>query len=42
MLEGLSLTQLTYDRDRRQTAIINMLKKTVIEFWEEAEAKAET
>ncbi len=40
MLEGLSLTQLTYDRDRRQAAIISMLKKTVIEFWEEAEAKA--
>jgi len=41
MLEGLSLTPLTYDQDRREKAIIDMLKKTVIKFWEEAEEKAE-
>jgi AcrR family transcriptional regulator len=40
MLEGLSVTHLTYDRDRREHAIIDMLKKTVIQFWEDAEAKA--
>ena len=41
MLEGLSLTQLTYDRERREKAIIDLLKKTVTQFWEEAEQKAE-
>ena len=40
LLEGLSTTQLTYDRDRREQAIINLLKKTVTNFWEEAEEKA--
>jgi len=40
MLEGLSLSLLTYDRDRREQAIIDMLKRTVTKFWEEAEAKA--
>ena len=39
-LEGLSMTQLTYDRSRREEAVLNMLKKTVIEFWKDAKDKA--
>ncbi len=33
VLEGLSLTQLTYDREDREKSIIDLLKKTVAELW---------
>jgi AcrR family transcriptional regulator len=41
MLEGLSVVKLTYDRSRREEAILDLLKKTVTQFWEEAEQKAD-
>lgn len=33
VLEGLALTRLTYDRDEREGAIIDVLKNTVRELW---------
>lgn len=33
VLEGLSLTQLTYDRGDREKAIIDLLKRTIAELW---------
>lgn len=33
VLEGLSLTQLTYDKGQRETAIIDLLKHTIRDLW---------
>ena len=39
MLEGLSTTKLTYDHAQREQAVLAMLKKVVIEFWQDAKNK---